>query len=155
MANQGFHLTNSRTKSAIEPGVLMENHKNITSEKKRKQISSSQDWFCDSKRTTMRQRHKNEALTHWLYWFKRLRKCSIQFPRDLRVAGASLRQMLGIWPLNSARATSSSSLLIPTSPARAWEKEKQYCGKYVMHQETPITLRVKKQMYKLAIHYAN
>ena len=34
MANQGFHLTNSRTKSAIEPGVLMENHKNITSEKK-------------------------------------------------------------------------------------------------------------------------
>ena len=43
MANQGFHLTNSRTKSAIEPGVFMENHKNITSEKKRKQISSSQD----------------------------------------------------------------------------------------------------------------
>ena len=59
-------------------------------------------------------------LTHLLYWLRRLRKCSIQLPSDLSVAGASLRQMLGIWPLNSARATSSSSLLIPTSPARAW-----------------------------------
>ena len=43
MANQGFHLMDSRTKSAIEPGVLMANHKNITFAKKRKQVSSSQD----------------------------------------------------------------------------------------------------------------
>ena len=42
MAKQGFHLTDSRTKSVFEPGVLMENHKNITFAKKRKQIKSHQ-----------------------------------------------------------------------------------------------------------------
>ena len=58
-------------------------------------------------------------LTHAWYCLKRLSKCTIQLARDLRVSGARRRQMDGIIPLNSDRATSSNSLLIPTSPARA------------------------------------
>ena len=34
-------------------------------------------------------------------------------------------------------------------------RKKQYCGKYVMHQETPITPRIKMQMCKLTINYRN
>ena len=38
------------------------------------------------------------------------------------MSGASRRQIAGICPLKRARATSSSSLLIPTSPAKAWNE---------------------------------
>lgn len=58
-------------------------------------------------------------LTQLVYWSYRALKKIIQFPRVLRVSGASRRQMPGICPLKRAWATSSSSLLIPTSPARA------------------------------------
>lgn len=60
-------------------------------------------------------------LTQDLYCSWRLLKCIIQFPKDLRVSGASFLHIAGICPLNKARATSSSSPLIPTSPARAWK----------------------------------
>lgn len=63
----------------------------------------------------------NLKLTQALYCLSLLSKWIIQLPRDLSVAGASLLQMAGIWPLNRARDTSSNSLLIPTSPARAWK----------------------------------
>lgn len=64
------------------------------------------------------QRH---SLTQLVYWSCRALKKIIQFPSVLSVSGASRRQMPGICPLNRARATSSSSLLIPTSPAKAWK----------------------------------
>ncbi len=59
------------------------------------------------------------SLTHALYCWFLFRKCDIQFPRDLSVAGASARHIEGICPLYRALDTSSSSLLMPTSPARA------------------------------------
>ena len=57
--------------------------------------------------------------TQELYCWKRLSKWSIQLPRDLSVSGARRRQIEGMIPLNKDLATSSSSLLMPTSPARA------------------------------------
>lgn len=65
------------------------------------------------------QRH---LLTQLVYWSYRALKKIIQFPSVLRVSGASRRQIPGICPLKRAWATSSSSLLIPTSPAKAWNK---------------------------------
>lgn len=62
-----------------------------------------------------------EALTQLVYWLYRALKKIIQFPSVLSVSGASRRQIPGICPLKRARATSSSSLLIPTSPAKAWK----------------------------------
>lgn len=59
-------------------------------------------------------------LTQVLYWLYLSLKKIIQFPSVFSVSGASRLQMPGICPLKSARATSSSSLLIPTSPAKAW-----------------------------------
>ena len=61
-----------------------------------------------------------------MYCSCRLLKWIIQLPRDLRVSGASFLQMAGICPLKRARATSSSSPLIPTSPARAWQRERRW-----------------------------
>lgn len=58
-------------------------------------------------------------LTHDVYWLNRRRKYSIQFPRDFSVSGASFLQILGICPRKRDLATSSNSLLIPTSPAKA------------------------------------
>ena len=59
--------------------------------------------------------------TQDLYCSFRLRKCDIQFPNDLSVAGANARQIEGSCPLYRERANSSNSLLIPTSPANACE----------------------------------
>ena len=67
---------------------------------------------------------KIQFLTQNLYCSNLRAKCSIQFPSDFSVSGASRFHMPGICPLNRQRLTSSSSLLIPTSPARA-------CTKYI------------------------
>lgn len=63
------------------------------------------------------------TLTQQLYCSYRLLKWDIQLPRDLRVSGASFFQMTGMWPLKRDRATSSNSLLIPTSPAKAYSTQ--------------------------------
>ena len=66
------------------------------------------DWFVNKLRRTQE-----------VYWAFRLKKCVIQFPRVFLVAGASLRHMVGNWPLNKDLARSSSSFDMPTSPLRA------------------------------------
>ena len=58
--------------------------------------------------------------THLLYCSSRPLKCKIQLPKFFSVSGANLLHPLGIWPLKRQRAMSSSSLDIPTSPARAY-----------------------------------
>lgn len=65
-------------------------------------------------------------LTQPLYCLYLCWKCMIQLPSDLRVSGASLRQMLGICPLKRERATSSNSLDMPTSPAKAFKQKNKY-----------------------------
>ena len=60
-------------------------------------------------------------LTHFVYCSCRCMKCSIQLPSDFSVAGASFRQLGGNCPLKRDLATSSSSLSMPTSPAKAYQ----------------------------------
>lgn len=62
---------------------------------------------------------KRLVLTHCRYCWFLLWKWMIQLPRPFSVAGARARHMDGSCPLYRDFATSSSSALIPTSPANA------------------------------------